>query len=348
MRVAIATVRVPFVTGGAEMHAEGLRSALEAAGHDAEIFAIPFKWYPPEKILDHILACRLLDLTESEATPIDRLICLKFPAYFIPHPSKTLWILHQHRQAYDLWNHPLGDMVHYPNGAQVRDAIQQADRNLIPQARAVFCNSGNVAARLKRYCGIDAAPLYHPPRHDTEFYCAEAQPYYFFPSRLWPTKRQDLVLEALSRTRQPVRVRFAGTANTPGYAQQLVAMAARVGVEDRVEWAGQVPEEEKRRMYAEALGVVYPPVDEDYGYVTLEAMLAHKPVITCTDSGGPLEFVRPGETGLVAEPTAEALATAMDTLWADFGRGKAWGDKGFERYQELGINWPNVVQKLLQ
>ena len=41
----------------------------------------------------------------------------------------------------------------------------------------------------------------------------------------------------------------------------------------------------------EALGVIFPPLDEDYGYVTLEAMLAAKPVITCTDSGGPLEFV---------------------------------------------------------
>ena len=89
MRILIATVQVPFVRGGAEIHAKGLRSALRAEGHEAEIVAVPFKWYPPERILDHMLACRLLDLTESAGTPVDRVIGLKFPAYFVPHPHKT-------------------------------------------------------------------------------------------------------------------------------------------------------------------------------------------------------------------------------------------------------------------
>jgi hypothetical protein len=160
MRILIATVQVPFIRGGAEIHAEGLRDALVQAGHEAEILAIPFKWYPPEKILDHMLACRLLDATEVAGTRVDRLIGLRFPAYLIPHPNKVLWILHQHRTAYDLWDHTLSDLVHYPNGSQVRDAIQQADRKLIPEARAVFANSHNVAQRLKRYCDIDATPLY--------------------------------------------------------------------------------------------------------------------------------------------------------------------------------------------
>ena len=65
MRIVIATVQVPFVRGGAELLAEGLREVLQAQGHEAEIVTIPFKWYPPERILDHMLICRLLDLTES-------------------------------------------------------------------------------------------------------------------------------------------------------------------------------------------------------------------------------------------------------------------------------------------
>ncbi len=132
MRILIATVQVPFIRGGAEIHAEGLRDALVQAGHEAEILAIPFKWYPPEKILDHMLACRLLDVTEVAGTRVDRLIGLRFPAYLIPHPNKVLWILHQHRTAYELWDHTLSDLVYYPNGSQVRDTIEQADRKLIP------------------------------------------------------------------------------------------------------------------------------------------------------------------------------------------------------------------------
>jgi glycosyltransferase involved in cell wall biosynthesis len=114
-----------------------------------------------------------------------------------------------------------------------------------------------------------------------------------------------------------------------------------------VEWLGQVSEEEKRALYAHALGVVFPPVDEDYGYVTLEAMLAAKPVITCTDSGGPLEFVRHGETGWIAEPTPEALAVALDRLWEERPRAKAMGAAGRAHYESLGISWTTVVERLL-
>ena len=95
MRIVIATVQVPFVRGGAEVLAEGLREVLHAQGHEAEIVTMPFKWYPPERILDQVLICRLLDLTESCGTAVDRVIGLKFPAYLIPHPihlKRDSWV----------------------------------------------------------------------------------------------------------------------------------------------------------------------------------------------------------------------------------------------------------------
>src|SRR5919199_1546303 len=163
MRILIATTQVPFIRGGAEAHAEGLRDALRAERHEAEIIAVPFKWYPPEKIIDHMLACRLLDVTEAAGLQVDLLIGLKFPAYLIPHPNKVVWIIHQHRTAYDLWDHQLGDLIFAPNGQQVRDAIRQADINTLSGVRAIYANSCNVADRLKRFCGLDSTPLYHPP-----------------------------------------------------------------------------------------------------------------------------------------------------------------------------------------
>lgn len=347
MRILIATVQVPFIRGGAEVHAEGLRDALCAAGHEAEILAIAFKWYPPEKILDHILACRLLDVSEVAGTRVDRLIGLRFPAYLIPHPNKVLWILHQHRTAYELWDHPLSDLVYYPNGSQVRDAIEQADRNLIPEARAVFANSRNVAQRLKRFCDIDSTPLYHPPPNADKFYSSSAKDYLFFPSRLCIPKRQELALKALALTRNPVRVCFAGISDHPDYTEKLQSLARKVKVNKRVEWLGGISEDEKLSRYASALAVVYPPIDEDYGYVTLEAMLASKPVITCDDSGGPLEFVVNRETGLIAEPTPEALASAFDFVWENRDKAGAWGCAGRDRYQSLNLSWSNVIQKLL-
>jgi glycosyltransferase involved in cell wall biosynthesis len=347
MRILIATVRVPFVNGGAEIHADGLRRALVDAGHQAEIVKIPFKWYPPERMLDQMLACRLLDLTEAVGVPIDRLIGLKFPAYLIPHPRKVIWMLHQHRQAYDLWQHPLNDLHNYANGADVRAAIQRADTELIPQARHVYANSQNVALRLRTYCGVDAQPLYHPPQEAGLFYSAPAEDFLYFPSRINPSKRQDLVLEAMARTRSKVKVCFSAPATETPYERKCLALSRAKGVAGRVEWLGMVSNEKKRDLYARCLGVLFPPVDEDYGYITLEAMLARKPVITCVDSGGPLEFVAHHRTGIVSEARPEALAAAMDELWENRQKAAQWGEAGRQRYDDMGIAWNRVVERLL-
>lgn len=348
LRILIATVQVPFVRGGAEILSEGLCRVLIEAGHQAEIVAIPFKWYPPERIVDHMLACRLLDLSETVGLPVDRLIGLKFPAYLIPHPRKAIWMLHQHRQAYDLWQHPLNDLDRYPNGDDVRAAIHRADTELIPQAQGVFAISRNVALRMHRYCGLQATPLYHPPQDAGRFYTCPAEDFLYFPSRINPLKRQDLVLEALAQTRSPVRVSFAGSAEEAAFERKCATLARQNGLETRVEWLGAVSEEKKRDLYARSLGVLFPPIDEDYGYITLEAMLSQKPVITCTDSGGPLEFVVDRQTGVVADPTPGALAAAMDVLWQDRERARQWGAAGRQRYDDLHIDWGNVVEKLLQ
>jgi glycosyltransferase involved in cell wall biosynthesis len=346
MRVVIATTQVPFVRGGAEPLAEGLRDAFRAAGHEAELVAIPFQARPAERILDHMLACRLLDLTESFGVRIDRVIGLKFPAYLVNHPNKVVWLLHQHRAAYDLWGHPQGDLHTAPRGAQVRESIRQAECRLLPEANAIYASSDNVSRRLMRHCAIDARPLYHPPPHADRFTSSQPEDYFFFPSRLHALKRQALVLEALAHTRLPVGVRFAGAGADRSLQAELVAQADRLGVQRRLEWLGEVSEEQKRDLYARALGVIYPPLDEDYGYVTLEAMLSAKPVITCTDSGGPLEFVAEDETGLVCEPTPQALAAALDELWEDRGRARRLGEAGRARYEALQISWPGVVRRL--
>ncbi len=343
MRIIVATVQVPFVRGGAEVHAEGLRDALQREGHEAEIVAVPFKWYPSSRILDSMLTCRLLDLTESAGNKIDRFIALKFPAYLIPHPNKILWILHQHRAAYDLWDNKLGDLSHFPDGALVRSAIMTADKNLIPEARAIYANSCNVSARLKKYCNIDSTPLYHPPLNAEKFYCAQSEDYLFFPSRLNPSKRQSLVLEALAKSCKSIKVYFAGVAESKDYEHELRNMANRLGVGGKVKWLGLITEEDKIDLYAKSIGVIYPPVDEDYGYVTLEAMLSSKPIITCSDSGGTLEFVRNRENGLIVEPDAYALAEAMDELWQNKNLSNEWGKAGRANYCDWNITWENVV-----
>ncbi len=347
MRIIIATVKVPFVQGGAELLTEGLRETLTRLGHAVDVAVVPFKWYPAERIFDHMLACRLLDLTESCGAKIDKLIALKFPAYLIEHPDKTFWLVHQHRTAYELWDGPHDDLHEQGIGAQVRNAIQRADRLTFSQTKAIFTISKNVSRRLKENCEVDSTPLYHPPAHADKFFCADAEDYLFFPSRLSIIKRQALVLEALSETRQPVRVVFGGAPEQPSYLRELQDLAVKHKVADRVCWLGPTSHEDLRKAYARAIGVIYVPFDEDYGYVTLEAMLSSKPVISCSDSGGALEFISDGETGLVANCSPAALAVAMDKLWKDRSLAKQYGENGLQRYRSMGISWDKVAASLL-
>ncbi|HSQ80044.1 MAG TPA: glycosyltransferase family 4 protein [Casimicrobiaceae bacterium] len=346
MRLLIATTQTPFVRGGAEILAEGLESALRRAGHEAEIVRIPFKWYPAEAIPPQVLAARLLDLSEFSGVPVDRVIGLKFPAYLIPHPDRMLWLVHQHRAAYDFWESGFSDLMQMPGGRSVRDFIREADRLHIPEARRVYTISRNVSARLERHSGIASEALYHPPANADAYGAGEFRDYFLFPSRIDAVKRQWLAIDALAEANLPMKVVFVGAPDNPAIMSDLVARAGKRGVTDRIRWAGALSEAEKIDLYANATAILYPPLDEDYGYVTLEGMLAHKPVITCSDSGGPLEFIRHGVSGLVAGPDAQSLARAMETLWDDRASAKAMGTAARQAYADMRIGWDAVVTAL--
>jgi glycosyltransferase involved in cell wall biosynthesis len=348
MRILILNTQVPFVRGGAEIHADSLRQALIDRGHNAELVNIPYKWYPPERIIDSLMACRLIDLTESCGETIDLVIGLKFPAYHIPHPHKVLWILHQQRSAFDEWGMDHCDLAQFPNGLEVQQTVAQVEKQLIRDARSIYCNSKTVAERLNQFCGIRGEPLYHPPKGAEHFYCKEPDDYLYFPSRINDSKRQWLVLEALARCNEPVKVFFSGKPENNAIEARILQQVERLKLNDRVKWLGMLDDSKLMETYASSLGVVFPPLHEDYGYITLEAFLSSKPVITCTDSGGPLEFVQNGHNGLVIHSDPDELAAAMDLLWKDRSFAVNAGMNGRQTILDLDISWDNVVRKLLQ
>lgn len=342
--VLIATTQVPFTTGGAEAHVEGLRRALVQAGYNAEVVALPFKWYPPSEIMRSALAWRLLDLTEANGKPVDLVIGMKFPAYLVAHPRKVLWIMHQYRAAYNLWDTPFDDLSTYPDGAQVREWIRQADNRLIPEARKVFANSKTVADRLRRYNKIESLPLYHPPPRAGSLRTGEQGDYIFYPSRMEPQKRQELLIEAARYLHTPAKIVFAGSARDQKFYESLIK---KYDVGSRVCLRSFVTESELIELYANALGVCYLPFDEDYGYVTLEGMLSGKPVIVTSDGGGATEFIEHEREGLIVEPEPQAIAAAVDSLYSDRARALALGQRGLEKLQAMNLSWEHVVESLI-
>jgi glycosyltransferase involved in cell wall biosynthesis len=343
MRIAITTHLVPFVHGGGEALAEGLKDACIAAGHQADIVSMPFTREPPHELERQIDNWQSLDFDRLWVKP-DRVIALKFPAYLAPYPRQSVWLLHQLRDAYELAD--AGRMRSDAEFARVTGRVRELDRKVLGEAAArgsLYTIAKNVSRRLARDCGFDAPALYHPPPRHEEVYSSGYEAVVFAPSRLERLKRQDLLIEAMALTRSRVVAVIAGDGTMLGAYERRIE---ELGVGQKVKLLGAVPREELLAWYANSLAVFFGPHDEDYGYVTLEAMLASRAVITCADSGGPLEFVRDGETGFVIEPRAEELAAAIDRLAANAALARDLGDAGRERYAAMGISWEAVVEKL--
>lgn len=340
--VVVCEVQVPFVRGGAEALVRELVRQLRARDYAVERVSVPFKWYPKEEILTHAAAWRLLDLTTSNGRPIDAVIATKFPSYFVRHPAKVTWLIHQYRAAYELCGTEYSDFTHTEQDVGLRERLVALDREMLAESRRVFTISRLTSARLEKFNAVAAEPLYHPSRLADRLHGGPSGDYVLSVGRIESIKRVDLAIRAMRDVDAGLRLVVAGE----GTQQERARRAAEeAGVADRVAFLGAVSDEALVDLYAGALAVVYAPFEEDYGYVTLESFLARKAVITARDSGGPLEFVEHGVNGLVCEPAPEALADAINRLAADRSLAASLGDAGYDRARR--VTWDGVIERLL-
>lgn len=346
MRVAIAMVQVPFITGGAEIHAEMLKEELRNRGHQVDIVTVPFKWYPGESLLNSMMIGRLMDLSEVNGEKIDRVVALKFPAFYVKHNHKVLWLEHQHRQAYDLWKTDFGDLHNFPQGECIRNFICTCDKEYISEAKKVFTIAKNTSKRLKQYCDIDSTVLYHPPLNYEKLHCESYGDYMFYPSRIDSIKRQRLLVEAARYVQTDVKVVLAGS----GSESEMSYIQDQIGkyhLQDKVKLAGFISEEDKIHYYANCLGVYFGAYDEDYGYITLEGFFSEKPVVVHPDAGGPLEFVEDGRNGFVIDADARRIAEKIDYLYDNRKEAERMGKAGRQSLIDKHMDWDYVIDKLL-
>jgi glycosyltransferase involved in cell wall biosynthesis len=341
-RVIVCEAQVPFVEGGAEYHVRELVRQLRGHGYATELVSVPFKWYPKEEILPHAAAWRMLDLSESNGMPVDLVIGTKFPSYFARHPRKVAWLIHQYRAAYELCGTEYSDFEHVEGDVGLRERLVQLDRQMLGECVRVFSNACNTANRLARYNGVRAEPLYHPPRLAERLVPGPYGDYVLCVGRVESVKRADLAVRALASVDRPIRLVIAGDGTQRANVERL---ADDLGVRDRVDFLGSVGDDQLVDLYAHALGVIYAPFDEDFGYVTLEAFLARKPVITCHDSGGVLEFVQDDVNGFVLPPDGAAIGDAVNRLHHQRTRAASFGDAGYERARQ--VTWDGVIDKLI-
>jgi glycosyltransferase involved in cell wall biosynthesis len=323
---------------------EWLQEELVAAGHRVERIYLP-QMDIPDLLLPQMAAYRWIDLAASA----DRVICLRPPAHVIPHPHKILWFIHHTRVFYDLWDSPYRGFPDDEKHRNLRAVLHRADTAALGEAKQVFTNSRVVSDRLRRFNGVNSEVLYPPILKPERFHFASQNDEIVYVCRVEHHKRQHLLLEAMRHTRTPVRLRLCGASASGAYAQELQVKTATKELRGKVRIDNRwISEDEKADLLAHCLAAAYLPLDEDsYGYPSLEASHAAKPILTTSDSGGVLELVVDGYNGYVCEPDPKALADAMDRLFRDRDNARAMGSNAAHRIEELNISWQHVLQRLL-
>jgi glycosyltransferase involved in cell wall biosynthesis len=334
--------------GGAESHVASLVEALRGAGHDATIVGRPYRRDTARELVGQMAMWRSLDVAAAAGGPVDMVIALKFPAYLVRHDAKVVWLMQQLHDAYELWeHHEYGRLARQEDGERARRIVWEADRRGLGEARRLFATSRNVSERLRRSLGLEATVLYHRPPLCQRLLSREPGAYGDYvlaPGRIESRKRQLLAVEAMDAVRGDVRLVIVGDGPDADRLRDRVRRSRAAG---RIELLSRVGDEELNDLYRSATAVCYPPFDEDYGYVTLEAFAAARPVVTTTDAGGPLEFVRDGETGAVVPPDRREIAKAFDRLRADRDGADRMGHAGRAELLAGIPEWPEVVARLL-
>ena len=249
---------------------------------------------------------------------------------------------HQHRAAYDGIGQEWSDFGLDDASLETQRQLTEWDTRVLSEAERRYTISGVVTDRLARFCGVESMPLYHPPPLADRLRPGPFGDYVFGVSRLEANKRPGLMVDAVLAAGAGVRGVLAGTGSLAAALEQQVASA---GAAARFELAGFVADDDLVDLIAGSLAVFYAPYDEDYGYVTLQAFLSGKPVVTTADAGGVLEWVEDGVTGFVTDGTPTAMGAAIDKLAADPALARRMGEAG--RLRAAALGWPEVVATLV-
>lgn len=344
-RIIVVTSHPPLAEGGHLVIAHALVQALNEHGHEAGLVTTPQNRFGRQ--LSAYIATRLTDVGLTfDNHPVDQVISLRYPSYAVRHPVHVCWLNHRMREYYDLWDRWDGTVARLGWPARLKERVRRRlihtlDHHLLTRVTKLFGQSKTIQARLAR-SGLAAEVLY-PPAPQRPYACDEYGDHLLVVSRLSHYKRVDLVLRALAEpVAAGIRCVIAGGGEE---LSDLRRLAVHLGVDGRVEFLGRIDDATLVRRLAGCRAVCFPPYQEDYGLVTVEAFASAKPVITCSDSGGPAELVQHGVQGFVCDPNPPALAEAMRALMDDRDRAAVMGEAA--RVTAAGMSWPATVERLV-
>lgn len=190
------------------------------------------------------------------------------------------------------------------------------DRRAARGVDRFVANSKLTAERIRRFWGHDSTVI-HPPVDVERFSIGSPSDYVLYVGELLKHKRVDVAIAAAASAGRKIKVVGEGPEETK--------LKARF--QGSAEFLGRVSDEELTELYAGALALVVPKVEE-FGIAAVEAQAAGRPVIGI-DAGGTRETVRKGKTGLLVPPgddgaLAQALRTDLTHFDSEAIREHAW------------------------
>ena len=383
MKIAIvAPSPVPFGIGGAENLWWGLLNEInQHTHHKAELVKLPSPESSFRELISSYKQFYYLDLNH-----FDRVIYGKYPAWMVQHKEHACYMLHRLRGLYDTYHFMRLPEVHETHHSKVMQFLQfLRNTTPVPEVLPEFFarvddlisdssipddtfnfpgpfsrevihfldNAGLVPNAVKKYAAISktvanrkdyfpssaSVDVIYPPSNLHGFHCGSDE-YLFTVSRLDGLKRISMLIEAMKHVKSNITLKIAGTGPDEDALKRLA------NGNPQIEFLGFVNDSGVIDLYANALAVPYIPYDEDYGLVTIEAMMSEKPVLTVSDSGGPTEFVRNDENGFCVLPDVAALAERIDYMCNHRLECRQMGKNG--KKQVGGITWENTVSRLLE
>ena len=242
------------------------------------------------------------------------------PSHWIRNNNeRVLWYCHTPlRDIYDLYHYRLKLKRFYQKPVHIIGAkfVKTLDQGVVKKIEGIVANSYNTSSRILKYYRRDDADVIHGGIDYKIFKNREDKKYFMYPSRISPNKRQDFAIRAFNHFKRNIkgyRLIIVGAVSQDkfyqGYYKKVMALANSVGNVDIITDADDVM---LKRLYSECTAVLYPPINEDYGLVPLEAMASSKPVIAFNE-GGPRETIEDRKTGMLIN-SIEEMSNAMSEI----------------------------------
>ena len=259
------------------------------------------------------------------------------PSHWIRNKNeRVLWYCHTPlRDVYDLYHYRLSLKKLHQKPVHIigTKAVKMIDQSVTRYIEFIFANSFNTRSRIVKYYGRkDAEVLWGGVEYE-QFKRTYEEKYFLYPSRISPNKQQDVAIRAFDlfkRYTKGYRLIIAGAISQDkfyyNYYKNVNSLANAVGDVDIIT---NVSDKMLKKLYSNCTAVLYPPINEDYGLVPLEAMASSKPVIAFNE-GGPKETIEHEQTGFLVN-NIEEMSNAMKEIAENPAVGREMGKNGRER-----------------